>query len=435
MEYFKSFTQDDMIELVLAAKKSVYICMPAIHNDIADAIIELSYPSSNDDEEVDIHILVDFDAQTFRQGYGDYTALVGLITRYFEIKSLKDNRISFIISDDVGYYLFIESRSLIPADKETINAVRIDPLQIVHLKRYFFNSSQTDNLELAIRNAVTQNNKIIEEAKLFTDQIAPIEELSEERISEVRIDLTRNPPINPDFKRIVDIYSNKFQYVKLKFEGSNLQHKKIELPTTALPISDAALKERLETKFNLFNPASLEESFTSLEALKKKVKDIRENFLTKVKSREESLLNKAYKSAFLEEIEILEKAIEETKSNILVSIAIQIEESKKQLIIDLTEFFVINPQAVFPNDPHLWQNNLDYIRIAAKPKAEEIVYRIRWPEAHSLVEEFRLDVQFSDITIEDLKNKQFITELLKIGLITSEDEAQIATFSKGIKLR
>lgn len=50
-------------------------------------------------------------------------------------------------------------------------------------------------------------------------------------------------PLNPDYKRIVEFYSNKFQYVKLKFNGSNLQHRKIELPPRVLPVADTELKK------------------------------------------------------------------------------------------------------------------------------------------------------------------------------------------------
>ncbi len=46
---------------------------------------------------------------------------------------------------------------------------------------------------------------------------------------------------------------------------------------------------------------------------------------------------------------------------------------------------------------------------------------IKWPKAHLLLDEFKLSVQYSDITIEDLKNDEFIKELMEEGLIGQKE--------------
>ena len=132
MEYFKSLTQNDLASLIRSTERKLFVSLPLFYGEIADAIMSIHRDS---EKKIDIHILVDFDAKTFRQGYGEIESFEQLIKEGIEIKTLKDNRISFIIVDDKGYYLFIESRSLIPADKETINAVRVDPVSIVRLKQ------------------------------------------------------------------------------------------------------------------------------------------------------------------------------------------------------------------------------------------------------------------------------------------------------------
>jgi hypothetical protein len=288
MEYFKSLTQQSLVDLISSTKEHLFLCLPSIHKELADAITYLDHSASFDNREVGIHLLVDFDAQTFRQGYGDYKSLEDLIQGNFEVRTLKDNRISFIISDEIGYYLFIESRSLIPADKETINAVRIDPVSIVRLKKFFFSEVIKMDFEDELTNAIIEESKQLGKAKeLLSHQIANVEELPEEKVTAVGEELKKNPPLNPDYKRIVEFYSNKFQYVKLKFEGANLQHRKIELPAKALPIADANLKKRLETKLNLFDPAKAANDFSSLHELKEKILEVRTEFLdqSKIKRR------------------------------------------------------------------------------------------------------------------------------------------------------
>lgn len=435
MEYFKSLTQAEIEQIILSTKESLYICMPAIHEELESAITYLDYSNDNSKTEIKIHILIDFDSQTFRQGYGNFKSVEDLINGGFDVKCLKDNRISFIISDNIGYYLFIESRSLIPADKKTINAVKIDPVSIVRLKKFFFTETENSDFQDDLVNAIIEESKQLKNTnELLSEQIASVTEISNIEIESVSEVLKKNPPIHPDFKRIVEFYSNKFQYVKVKFEGANLQYRKIEIPSKALPIMDATLKDKLETKLNLFEKSDEENCFKPLIDFKTKLTEIRDAYLTKVKSRDESLLDKLKKSAFEEQIENLKKEINGVKNDIIGNIAEQINQTKIRLLADLIDFFTANPKSLFPNHPNLWESNQNYIQQSAKSKAEEVIYRIKWPEAHLLVDDFKLSVQYSDITYEDLKSQEFVNELKDFNLIDESDENRLAEFGKGVKI-
>lgn len=435
MEYFKSLTQAEIEQIILSTKESLYICMPAIHEELESAITYLDYSNDNIKTEIKIHILIDFDSQTFRQGYGNFKSVEDLINGGFDVKCLKDNRISFIISDNIGYYLFIESRSLIPADKKTINAVKIDPVSIVRLKKFFFTETENSDFQDDLVNAIIEESKQLKNTnELLSEQIASVTEISNIEIESVSEVLKKNPPIHPDFKRIVEFYSNKFQYVKVKFEGANLQYRKIEIPSKALPIMDATLKDKLETKLNLFEKSDEENCFKPLIDFKTKLTEIRDAYLTKVKSRDESLLDKLKKSAFEEQIENLKKEINGVKNDIIGNIAEQINQTKIRLLADLIDFFIANPKSLFPNHPNLWESNQNYIQQSAKSKAEEVIYRIKWPEAHLLVDDFKLSVQYSDITYEDLKSQEFVNELKDYNLIDESDENRLAEFGKGVKI-
>jgi hypothetical protein len=436
MEYFKSLNTTALAELITSTRKELYLCIPALHPEIADAITELDYMQNHEKEKVRINLLVDFDAQTFRQGYGNFQSVEDLFNGEFEIKNLKDNRISFIISDNTGYYLFIESRSLIPADKETINAVKIDSVSRVQLKKYFFPNEENKNFQNELADAIIEDSKTLDNPEeLIPDKPAPVLDLSIEMVEDVKNDLEKNPPLNPDYKRIVEFYSNKFQYVKFKFEGANLQSRKIEIPSQALPVMDATLKNKLETKLNLFDKSDEQEYFKPLNDFKTEIAGIREKYLKKVKSREESLLDKNKKKDFESEVKKLTSKIKTVQSKTINNIANQISEAKERLLNDLTEFFIANPKALFPDHPNLWENNDDYIRKSAKSTANTIIYKIKWPQAHLLVDGFKLIHQYSDITFEDLKSKEFVAELIECGLINEADKNKIAEFGKGIKIK
>ena len=437
MEYYKSITQEDLIALIVKTKRSLFLCLPSLHEEIEDALGFLDHTAHHNNFEVAIYILIDFDAQTFRQGYGNYPAVDRMIKDGYDIKTLKDNRISFIISDDIGYYLFIESRSLIPAEKETINAVKIDPVSLVRLKHYFFSDTMQKEIEDELTNAIIQESKLLEKSNaLLQENRANVNIISEDKRKSVDNDLKQNPPVHPDHKRIVDFYSNKFQYVRLKFEGSNLKDYKIELPAKALPLKDDALKRRLETKLNLFDPEKAKTTFAALLAMKTKVDATREIFLVKVKSREESLLNKEQQNSFDKTIEMFKMELEDTKQKTLSSISDQILEAKSRLIIELRDFLIDNAMDIFPNLEYLWKNDPEQLKQIAHSESEDIVHKkIKWPKPHQLVNKFDLIIQYSDITFQDLKNEKFVKELHEAGLINDANANELAVFSKGIKIK
>ena len=432
MEYFKSLTQNDLASLIRSTERKLFVSLPLFYGEIADAIMSIHRDS---EKKIGIHILVDFDAQTFRQGYGEIESFEQLIKEGIEIKTLNDNRISFIIVDDKGYYLFIESRSLIPADKETINAMRVDPVSIVRLKQFFFGKSIKMNYQDELKNAIIYEGLLLDKAEEMKNLLAPVATISQEELQTVSNDLKSNPPLNPDYKRIVEFYSNKFQYVKLKFNGSNLQHRKIELPPRVLPVADTELKKRLETKLNLFDQDLVDETFSSIQELKEQLDEIREKYLTKVKSREERLLDKNRKSAFEQAVVDQKAKIGDVKTKCLVNIGKQIKMTSERLIVNLADFLAENPKVLFPDHKHLWENHEEYIKDASKEEAMSIVTKIKWPKAHDLLDELSIELQYSDITYEDLKNKTFIKELLECGLIDDADEKQLASFGKGIETK
>lgn len=437
MEYFTTLTQSHLIDLIQSTKSALYVSMPSLHADMVNAISSLENSNDYSNHRVTIHLLIDFDAQTFRQGYGDHEAIKILLKNdRIDIKNLKDNRISFVISDDKGFFLFIESRSLIPADKETINAVRIDPITMVRLKMFFFSLDRAMDFEDAMANAIIEESQRLKEAKnLVGSQTASVRNISKSDIEMVSDDLDKNPPLNPDYRRIVDFYTTKFQYVKMKFEGSNIQHRKIELPKRALPIVDASLKKRLETKLNLFDPATSKNIFNDLNALKEEVDWIRETYLLKVKSRDESLLNKFRKSDFENTVKSIKDKIKVAQTSNLSSIAELILQTKNNLLKELEQFLIENPKALFPDQPNLWQEDPVYRKNEATAKANQIIHGIHWPKAHELAGEFNLITQYSEITWEDLNNDEFVNELVIIGLIDTHDANKIADFKKGIQIK
>ncbi len=436
MDYFKSLAINDLVELITSTKKNLFICLPSMHSEMVDAIADLKHQENFDDDERHVSVIIDFDAQTFRQGYGDFDAVSKLMNLDVDVKNLKDNRISFIISDCEGYYVFVESRSLIPADKETINAVRIDPVSIVQLKKYFF-AENTNNLDLKdeLANAIIEESKKLENAEgLLQSNQANTVPIKEVEKKEVEDDIRSNPPLNPDYKRVVDTYSHNFQYVKLRFDGANIKSRKINIPSKALPIKDHNFLNRLETKLNLFNAEKDLEQFEEIENVKADVERVRKKYLHKVKSREESILKGTNKESFKEEISALERMLTKNRQKTINQIDSRILETKEDLLIDLESFFNENPDQTSGN-ANLFGKDAEFIKRKSKDDATRIIFNIKWPTADELLGKMKIITHFSDITFEDLQNEEFIQEMFDNDLIEEKDKNELADFGKSIKIK
>ena len=433
MEYFFQLTQSKINELIRKAEEEIFICLPSIHADMASALKEKieRYKISG---KPSIQIMVDFDPQTFRQGYGDFKSVKDLIQAGAEIKHMNANRISFMLIDEIGYYLFVESRSMMPADKEIINAVKIDPISIIRLKKFFFNSIPDRDLEDQLTNAIIEESKVLgNKDELIAKATANTEIPTTDRISAIENDLTKNPPIHPDYKRLVDFYSNKFQYVRLKFEGANLRHHKVQLPKKAIPVADSSLRSRLETKLNLFDAKASEEVFKPMKEFKDKVDELREEYLKKVKSREESILDKNRSADFTSAVNDLANKIGELKKNLLIGVNEMIKSTKTSLIEELVPFIKANPKGFIKSwEDEKWMQEPSYLEEKAQEIADTIIKKIKWPEAHLLLKDLKLETRYSEISFSDLKNKSFLKELKEAGIINSTDISEITEISTGI---
>ncbi|NVN96637.1 hypothetical protein HXX01_00035 [Candidatus Nomurabacteria bacterium] len=433
MEYIKSFNEEDLCKLILETKESLFICLPLLHPKVIDAIDEMHY---NMDGKVSIHIGIDFSPETFRQGYGEINSYQEIWMSEYKILNLKDNRISFVISDETGYYLFFESRYFIPAEKATLNAMKIDPVSMVRLKQQFFNAYKKDALLDHLANAVIEESIQLENIESDFQNSTPIisEEIGSKMIEKVEKDLSNNPPLKPDYKRIVDYYSNKFQYIKLEFSGANLRTKKVELPQKALPLRSAELKKRLETKLELFDKENSEESFKPLEDFKQKILELREKYLSPLTIRSENVIRRSDKTQFDYEFDLLTKEIQSVKNKIIEKMSEQIELTKNRLLNELTDFFIENPQEISSIGDLFQSYSDEYVMSEARNLANKTFWKINWPSPHELVADFKLVRHCSDITFEDLSNKDLIEEFKKRELITDADINNLAEFGKGIKI-
>ena len=129
----------------------------------------------------------------------------------------------------------------------------------------------------------------------------------------------------------------------------------------------------------------------------------------------------------------MEKILNELTNNGVQEISKEIETTKKEVKEQLISFYNQYNEEL-PFFKFIANKNKDEINKEIQLHVEKIVNSIKWPDAQQLLENFKLETYYSDITFEDLNNIELINELKSRGLINAEDNEKLSTFSQGVEL-
>ncbi|AXJ01229.1 hypothetical protein CYPRO_1979 [Cyclonatronum proteinivorum] len=433
MDYFTSFTESGLNEFIRKTKKQLLLCLPALHKQTAQALLELNQRRSSPD----IRLIIDFDSETLRRGHGDFESIAMLREAGIPMQTMPKNRISFIISDDTGYYLFTESRILASGETPYLNAVAIDRINLLKMMYFFFKTVTPQELIINVKKTMEAEREMADYSHILVLMQAELKKsnpITDEKFEEVKKDIEKNPPLKPDFRRIVDFYSNKFQYVKLKFEGGNIKYKKVTIPKDALPINNSDLKNKLESKLNVFNKGVIDKYFQPLNEFQKGLSKIREVYLSKMPSRDESLLKVEDKIKFEIEIEKMKARLHHVGNELVFGLFNQVNEVKEDFSTELRAFLEENKEKILKERFKIYKNDKERMSYFINDYLQNIINKIKWPKIPELIDRMMLTVRYSDITYEDLRDEEFLNELVEKGIIDSADYHQITDMEQGLGL-
>jgi len=177
--------------LINDATNKIFISIPNVHPEVAKELLEAKQRFSN------IKIVVDCSENSFRNGYGDAESIESLKAAGIDIFESQKNRVSFIICDEKGYFIFPESR-IFAHDDVGNNAVKMDPITQLHLISYFFSSENTTEIKEQIQKELSESSKNI--VKYLDETIndienpqtqVPIEPINKEKFMQVRENLKK----------------------------------------------------------------------------------------------------------------------------------------------------------------------------------------------------------------------------------------------------
>lgn len=395
-----------MIDIIFAAKKHVAFCAPNISHELALALVDAKKQNA-----IEVKVFLEFTEKSYRAGFGDIQGYEVLIKNTIPVYNNLGYNIFCIISDDIGYFYFVQSR-FHEKEGSAFDLFSMEPKQLKRIKLLFGLIDETtqefadlvDDVGIETIDKVHQNFNYIsaEESGMIIKKI------------------TNDPPLKPNFSRSLETYKAKFQFVELTFHGGNIAVKKIALPSKALPFKDDKLKKSIEASLRLFNDLKSQEFIKPLLKLTSELEKIREKYTFHIKARKKSLIKREEKTNFETDLKNIETKIAEEKKNLINSLQIEISKTRKTIKENLDN-------SLHTNKPIELDGLLEFtLEDEIKNMLEKIMSQIRFPLAKDLLDDMKVKWHFYDITWEDLNNKEILEEMEDKELIKADEASFIS---------
>lgn len=387
-----------MSNFIRNAKRAVVYAGPGIHLLPAQAMVEVSERLGTDMLTVN----VDLDERVIRMGYGEFKAISLLKKAGIPLNHSPNLRSALLIVDDKGYSftptaLYIEAENKHPT---AFNAIRLMKDQV---KEALARLSPAAKAIAIAQSKTPEEKEHLSNLELDVDS-SPIQE---EDIYEVKISLTKAPPVNFDLARQVRVYEAYLQYVELSLSGVAIQRHRLTLPDSLQKLggSDKEIEGRLKTTFDLLE----KNGPLSSKPLENKLNDIRKDFTRSLGKSHGRVLLKSSKVLFEQRIEEFQSQLAEHAKNVSKKLQFQIDKSKSSV----SDYYLPIVQKNIPDEL------IAGLLTNTPPSEEELkIWIIRqldkvFPTAEQLINIMKLEVRYKDMTFETLNHKNFLTSVSK----------------------
>jgi len=213
----------------------------------------------------------------------------------------------------------------------------------------------------------------------------------------------------------------------LNFEGANLNVKKVNIPSKAMPFKDKEIKKALETKMRLFGNLDSKDGFAEFFSIKDKIEELRKKYCTPITLRKKSVISIENKQEFILELEKIRENIVKLNKIIPQHLDSEILSSKEKIQNELMRFLKENP----PEEIKSYQ--VDLFNRKTQDIVSQILNSIKYPEPSELLNKMSLKINFYDLTYEDFKDDDFLKELKDRELMAEGEINDIVAFRKAFE--
>lgn len=374
-------TSETVAHFIASATHRLVVLAPAVTRIVAEAI-ESQWRFLGPER---VSITLDVDAEVYRLGYGDATALESLERIGREVGGLLQRhpgiRIGVVIVDErvLVYSPVPELVEAGPRDAAAPNAVLLGAPPA------------------ALENALGvgedgHRNQTIGLDKAKTDHITSLQE-----------DLHANPPQKFDVARRVRVFNAAFQFVELEMSGTSIGRRSVQIPTHLLGVADEKTREQLRTVLRIV-PSGHELSGDQLARLRR---GIERDYLKSIPQFGQTLLRSG-KEAFEREVELLKVRVEEFKTEVLA----KLQQELTGRIAQLEAALLPRLQEAPPREWLLPAEESARVEALRTRLNRDLARAIGSVEG--LVGDMRVTVAYKDVTFESLSDETFLCAARKV---------------------
>jgi hypothetical protein len=424
---FCKITFEHLVDLLFEAERYIYYAAPGLFADFGETLLE----ARNNHPALDIQLIIDPTEDGFRKHYGESDAIQKLSENDITIKEWKGNRLGFVITDEQALFLFNQSRA-IEKDTQGYNAVRMSRPTKMAIMMHGFGTEQLgenefDNYADNFAREWESLSKIEKEISTEGKTKFTPEALDEDKFAEVTDNLEQNPPVSPDFKRLLNVYSTKVKFAEFSVKGIKIYNKTVSIPNDIVQLADDSLRDQIKTRLKLFNDKLILQIEKLIEPIEKEVDRIREEYLYPVSSRKKSVMKAEKQHEFKKKVEQLKERYKEVQNKIYPLLNDAIGDVRKRLVKEMSIILKENP-----TDDLKQYEDSDQLGMFANDKAKQSIRRVNIPSLQSLASSFKIEYRFFDPTYEDFSDEDFIQELYELDFISEKERANIVSESQAI---
>ena len=391
-QVFESLSSRKMAAIIRSASTRVVIAAPAIHEVVAEALLDFQQRVS----EAIIEVVLDCDPDIMRLGYGAISAVSTLRKHGIHLRQSTGLRIGVLIVDDSGW-VFAPAALCVQEEvhsDETPNAVRLSREEAERVvERISFHANEEARRRIQSEMPLASANPSRPELELG------LTEVSARRLSSVSEELETVPPIPYELSRQVRVFQPYIQYVDISLRGCAIERKRVAVPQSVIDIGvESQVQDRLKTTFDLIE----RRTSISSKALEDELRAIRDAYTRALGKPWGRVLLRSKRAEFDEVITKLRRRVAEHEKKVREELADRLEESLKQII----EYY---KQIAIDKPPVMLLAQITGTKPTERQVEEWLKSEISraFPDPASLVCAMHLEVHFRDVTYETLNEPKF----------------------------
>ena len=392
MTIFQGMSPADMGSLILQARERVIYSAPSISDDVASALIN-RYTALG---QKSCTVILDYDEDVFRLGYGRNEAIQMLVDAGVEIRKQKGLRIGSLLIDEKGWAFSLAPMAVESQHQGGINAILLHEDQV---KAIVYSITPPKNPQRI--NALYESGS---EADVPDVEIGS-DILEADEIKQVTKSITDNPPQAFDLQRIVQIYKTHLQFVEIELEGGRIEQRTLKFSDELMEVIFAGSKEvekKVNASYKLIEGIELKE----FKKLRSEYEQLRKDYAPSLGRRLGRVVLKNRRAEFDEKVKDLQTRLNAYCDSSQATIKASIEKSLEGLAEELSPI-------VFDKPPSSLRARCSTV---TKKIAKQYLYDMLMksaPSADRLLDKTRLHCTYKDVTYEMLKEPEFQKQIKK----------------------